>query len=83
MTTTTQRPPGRKLQARIFRIVNVPMRALLSLPVPTPLSRRLMLLHHTGRVDGQALPAADQLRPRRRHPAHPGRRSLDPQPERR
>ena len=53
MTTTTQRPPGRKLQARIFRIVNVPMRALLSLPVPTPLSRRLMLLHHTGRVTGR------------------------------
>lgn len=53
MTTTTQRPPGRKLQARVFRIVNVPMRALLSLPVPTPLSRRLMLLHHTGRVTGR------------------------------
>ena len=52
-TTTAKRPPGRKLQARIFRIVNVPMRALLSLPVPTPISRRLMLVHHTGRKTGK------------------------------
>lgn len=54
---------------RIMRIANVPMRALLSLPFPTPLSRQLMLLHYTGhktgtryrqplsyvRVDGQLL----------------------------
>ncbi len=53
MTTSTQRPPGRQRQARIFRIVNVPMRALLSLPFPTPLSKTLMLLHHTGRVTGR------------------------------
>jgi hypothetical protein len=46
-------PPGRRLQAAIFRGVNIPMRALLALPFPTPLSRRLMLVHHTGRRTGR------------------------------
>src|SRR5215468_5786160 len=41
-------------QARVMRAVNVPMRALLSLPFPTPLSRNLMLLHYTGRKTGKA-----------------------------
>ena len=44
MTTTTARPAGRRLRARIMRIVNVPVRAILELPFPTPLGRRLMLL---------------------------------------
>lgn len=53
MATPTRRPRGRRVQAAIFRVVNVPMRALLSLPVPTPMSRRLMLVHHTGRKTGK------------------------------
>ena len=37
-----------------MRIINVPMRRLLRLPFPTPLSRRLMLLYFTGRKTGRA-----------------------------
>jgi deazaflavin-dependent oxidoreductase (nitroreductase family) len=40
-------------QARIMRIVNVPMRRLLKLPFGTPLSGRLMLLTFTGRKTGR------------------------------
>lgn len=43
----------RKLQMRLMRVVNVPMRPLLGLPFRTPLSRRLMLLHLTGRRTGK------------------------------
>jgi hypothetical protein len=43
MSPTTARPRGRTLQARVFRVLNVPMRALLGLPFATPLSGRLML----------------------------------------
>jgi len=35
-------------------MLNVPMRALLRLPFPTPLSGRLMLLSYTGRKTGKA-----------------------------
>ena len=52
MTTSTQRPAGRRAQARFMRIVNVPMRAMLGLPFPTPLGSRLMLVHLTGRRSG-------------------------------
>jgi F420H(2)-dependent quinone reductase len=44
---------GRR-QARIMRIVNVPMRAVLSLPFPTPLSANLMLVAYTGVKSGKA-----------------------------
>jgi len=37
----------------IFRVVNVPMRAVLSLPFPTPLSKNLMLVRYTGRKSGR------------------------------
>jgi hypothetical protein len=37
-----------------MRAVNVPMRVILGLPFPTPLSRNLMLLHYTGRRTGKA-----------------------------
>jgi deazaflavin-dependent oxidoreductase (nitroreductase family) len=37
-----------------MRLLNVPMRLLLSLPFPTPLSGALMLLHLTGRRTGKA-----------------------------
>lgn len=44
---------GRR-QARIMRLVNVPMRAVLSLPFPTPLSASLMLACYTGVKSGKA-----------------------------
>jgi len=48
------RPPrSRQLQARVFKIVNVPMRAILGLPVATPLGRNLMLAYITGRRTGK------------------------------
>jgi deazaflavin-dependent oxidoreductase (nitroreductase family) len=53
MTTRPKRPLRRRVQSAVFRIVNVPMRAVLSLPVGTPMSRRLMLVHHTGRKTGK------------------------------
>ena len=40
-------------RARIMRAVNVPMRAVLSLPFPTPLSGNLMLISYTGRKTGK------------------------------
>jgi deazaflavin-dependent oxidoreductase (nitroreductase family) len=40
-------------QARRMRIINVPMRRLLRLPFPTPISRRLMLITFTGRKTGR------------------------------
>jgi hypothetical protein len=46
-------PDRRRRQARLMRVVNVPMRRLLRLPFPTPLSRRLMLLTFTGRKTGR------------------------------
>ena len=45
-------PARREAQASIFKVVNVPMRALLGLPFPTPLGSRLMLVHHRGRKTG-------------------------------
>jgi deazaflavin-dependent oxidoreductase (nitroreductase family) len=41
-------------RARIMRAVNVPMRAMLSLPFATPLSGNLMLISYTGRKTGKA-----------------------------
>jgi deazaflavin-dependent oxidoreductase (nitroreductase family) len=53
MPTTTTKPARRKAQAGLFRLVNVPMRALLALPFPTPPGNRLMLVHHIGRKTGK------------------------------
>ncbi len=53
MPANTARPVSRRAQAAVFRVVNVPMRALLGLPVPTPLGKRLMLVHHIGRRSGK------------------------------
>lgn len=47
-------PAALRRRARIMRAVNVPMRAVLSLPVPTPLSANLMLVSYTGRKTGKA-----------------------------
>ena len=44
---------GRR-QARMMRAVNVPMRAVLSLPFATPLSANLMLIAYTGVKSGKA-----------------------------
>jgi hypothetical protein len=40
-------------QARLMRILNVPMRRLLRLPFPTPIGRRLMLITFPGRKTGR------------------------------
>jgi hypothetical protein len=37
-----------------MRIINMPMRRILALPFPTPLSKRLMLLYLTGRRTGRS-----------------------------
>jgi hypothetical protein len=47
-----KRPLGRRIQARVMAVVNVPMRVLLGLPFPTPLSGRLMLITYRGRRTG-------------------------------
>lgn len=49
----TGRPLARRIQARVFRVLNVPMRTILGLPVPTPLGGRLMLVYLTGRKTGR------------------------------
>jgi F420H(2)-dependent quinone reductase len=46
-------PLSRRLQARFFKIANVPMRLVLGLPVPTPLGRNLMLAFIVGRKTGR------------------------------
>lgn len=50
--TAPARPRRAKIQARAMRVVNVPMRRILSLPFRTPLSGRLMLVHYVGRKTG-------------------------------
>jgi len=51
---TSRRPLSRRIQRRFFRLANVLMRRVLALPVRTPLSRRIMLLHLTGRKSGRS-----------------------------
>jgi F420H(2)-dependent quinone reductase len=56
--TTDARPPlSRRLMMKgmpvVFRVVNVPMRFVLGLPVSTPLGKRLMLVDLTGRKTGR------------------------------
>lgn len=47
-------PPARaEGQARFMKFVNIPMRLLLRLPFPTPLSGNLMLITFTGRKSGK------------------------------
>lgn len=54
MVERSKRPLMRRIQARLMNVVNIPMRLLLRLPFPTPLSGRLMLLSYTGRKSGKA-----------------------------
>jgi deazaflavin-dependent oxidoreductase (nitroreductase family) len=53
MTEHLKRPLGRRLQARVMRVINVPMRVVLGLPAATPLGRRLMLVTVIGRKTGK------------------------------
>lgn len=53
MSEQSRRPLGRRLQASAMRIVNVPMRVALGLPVATPLGKRLMLAFIVGRKTGK------------------------------
>jgi deazaflavin-dependent oxidoreductase (nitroreductase family) len=53
MTNPSQRPRSRRIQARVMRAVNIPMRLILGLPFPTPLGGRLMLVYFTGRKTGR------------------------------
>ena len=52
--TTPDRTGRPARQARIMRAVNVPMRVILGLPFPTPLSANLMLVAYTGVKSGRA-----------------------------
>jgi deazaflavin-dependent oxidoreductase (nitroreductase family) len=54
MAKSTVRSARFAWQARLMSAINVPMRLILRLPVATPLSGRLMLLHLTGRKSGRA-----------------------------
>jgi deazaflavin-dependent oxidoreductase (nitroreductase family) len=54
MSERPKGPLGRRLQARVMRVINVPMRVVLGLPFATPLSGRLMLVYFTGRKTGKA-----------------------------
>ncbi len=53
-TNSSKRPRSRRTQARVMRAVNAPMRLVLALPFPTPLTKRLMLLFLTGRRTGRS-----------------------------
>jgi len=54
MARRQNRPLGRRIQARMMRVINVPMRVVLGLPFATPLSGRLMLVFLTGRKTGRS-----------------------------
>lgn len=47
------RPLRRRIQARVFRVINVPMRTVLGLPFGTPLGGSLMLAFIVGRSSGK------------------------------
>jgi hypothetical protein len=53
MSQRSRSPLSRRIQARAMRVINVPMRRVLALPVETPLSKRLMLARITGRRTGR------------------------------
>ena len=68
-------------QARIMRVVDVSMRAILGLPFRQPISANLMLVSYTGVKSGKACPAAGELRARRRETfTDSWRRQVDAQP---
>ena len=76
MTVDARPPFFRRLLMRVmpvvFRVVNVPMRFVLSRRRSTPLGKRLMLVYLTGRKSGKEYRQPNQLRPRRGDAAHAG-----------
>lgn len=54
MATHEHRPFRRRIQVRMMRIINVPMRFVLGLPFAMPLSGWLMLVFLTGRKTGKS-----------------------------
>lgn len=54
MAARKKRPLRRRVQARVMRMVNVPMRLVLGLPFATPLGGRLMLVFLTRRRTGRS-----------------------------
>jgi len=52
-SATGRTPPASAARSRVMRMVNVPMRVVLGLPVATPLGRRLMLVTIVGRKTGK------------------------------
>jgi hypothetical protein len=54
MSPHEKRPLRRHIQARVTRVINVPMRVVLRLPFATPLGGRLMLVFLTGRKTGKS-----------------------------
>jgi deazaflavin-dependent oxidoreductase (nitroreductase family) len=56
MATNTNQASAQPMRgrARMMKVLNVPMRAVLGLPIPTPLGKNLMLLSYTGRKTGKA-----------------------------
>ncbi|HZR49446.1 MAG TPA: nitroreductase/quinone reductase family protein [Streptosporangiaceae bacterium] len=54
MATPATRPRRNRIQQRVFKVVNVPMRTVLGLPFATPLGKRLMLVFFTGRRTGRS-----------------------------
>jgi hypothetical protein len=53
MPVTAKPPLRRRIQVRVFRVVNVPMRLMLGLPFATPLGGSLMLAEIRGRKTGK------------------------------
>ena len=54
MSTKSERPLGRRIQARLMSMLNIFMRPILRLPFATPLTKRIMLVSFTGRKTGKA-----------------------------
>lgn len=52
-STPPAQPLGRRIPAPAWRMINRFMRAILGLPFPTPLGKRLMLVSLTGRKTGR------------------------------
>ena len=51
--TPPTRPLGRRIPPPVWRMINRFMRAVVGLPFPTPLGKRLMLVDLTGRKTGR------------------------------
>lgn len=61
--TRQRRPLGRRIQVRVFRVINAQVRFRLGLPVPAPLGDRLTLLRWTSAITGARLSWEADIRP--------------------